>query len=57
MLYTIITLNGRAFQFEADNVEETQESYVFYLDGEIVAQFLIKGISGYFAMETVDEDE
>ena len=56
MLYTIITLNGRGFTFEADSVEEDGEKYLFSLDGAVVASFLIKGIAGYYSMEQENED-
>lgn len=57
MLYTVITLNGKGFQFPADEVEENDEWYEFTLDGEIVARFLIKGICGYYKQEIEEDDE
>lgn len=55
MLFTIITLNGRAFQFGADEVIEDDEKYTFSAEGEVIASFLIKGIAGYYAVEVDDE--
>lgn len=57
MLYTIITLNGKSATFEADEVEEDGERYIFSLDEEVVAQFLIKGIAGYFGSFAESNDE
>lgn len=53
----VITLNGRGFQFPADDVEENNEWYEFFMDGEIVGRFLIKGISGYYRKETDDGED
>lgn len=55
MLFTIITLNGRAFPFIADEVTEDDERYRFSAEGEVIASFLIKGIAGYYAEEEDDE--
>ena len=56
-MYLIITLNGRGVQFEADRVVEFDEKYVFYLEEEIVAEFLVKGICGYCKLEVDDEED
>lgn len=57
MYYTIITLNGKSATFEADEVNQDGERYIFSLDGEVVAQFLIKGIAGYFGSFVESNDE
>ena len=57
MYYTIITLNGKSATFEADEVNQDEERYIFSLDGEVVAQFLIKGIAGYFGSVVESDDE
>lgn len=54
----MITLNGKGFQFPADYVlEESGEWYAFYMGGEVVARFLIKGICGYYKQEIEEDDE
>lgn len=53
----MITLNGKGFQFPADYVEESGEWYEFFMNGEIVARFLIKGICGYYKQELKKDDE
>ena len=57
MLITIITLNGKMFQFEADEVDTIEDRYVFSCDGETVGSYWIKGIAGYYTQEYEDEDE
>lgn len=57
MLYTVITLNGKGFQFPADYIVESGEWYAFFMDGEVVARFLIKGICGYYKQEIEEDDE
>lgn len=56
MMYTVVTLNGRGFMFEADGVIELGGEYIFELDGETVAQFKKDAIAGYF-ITRYDEDE
>lgn len=57
MMYTVITLNGRAFMFAADEVYELHGEYVFSLDREIVAQFKKDAIAGYFITRVEDDEE
>ena len=56
MVYTVVTLNGRGFMFEADEMKDWQNVYTFYLDGEEVAEFRKDAIAGYF-ITRVDDDE
>lgn len=55
-MYTVVTLNGRGFMFDADGVIELGGEYVFELDGETVAQFKKDAIAGYF-ISRVEYDE
>lgn len=57
MVYTVITLNGKSYAFEADDVDEMNGRYFFYQDGEVVGIFLINGIAGYFAERAEDEED
>lgn len=56
-MYTIVTLNGRGFVFEADEVDEIMGQLTFSLDGEVVAEFKKDAIAGYFISRYVEEDE
>lgn len=47
-IYTIITLNGRGYAFDADEVTELNGILYFDLDGETVAQFRKDCLSGWF---------
>lgn len=56
-MYLVVTLNGKIVQFLADRVVEYDEKYIFYRDDEIVAEFLVKGISGYCFLKAKEDDE
>lgn len=55
-MYTVVTLNGRAFMFEADEVVELGGEYIFSLSGETVAEFKKDAIAGYFISRYEDDD-
>lgn len=57
MLITIITLNGRAFRFEADEVDIIDDRYVFSYSGYTVASFDVKNIAGYYSESCEEEDD
>jgi hypothetical protein len=57
LVYTVVTLNGRGFMFEADDMCEVLDEYVFSLDGETVAQFKKEAIAGYFITRVEDDEE
>ncbi len=57
MVYTVVTLNGRGFMFEADEMCEVLGEYVFSLEGETVAQFKKEAIAGYFITRVEDDEE
>ena len=56
MMFTVVTLNGRGFMFDADEVVELGGEYVFSLEGETVGQFKKDSIAGYFITRYEDED-
>lgn len=55
MMYTVVTLNGRGFMFNADKMVEFEGVYAFYNEEEIVAEFKKDAISGYFISRYVEE--
>ena len=55
-VYTIITLNGKAYAFSADELVEYDGTYVFYLEDEKVAEFKRDALAGYFITRYEDED-
>lgn len=55
-MYTVVTLNGRGFMFDADEMVEIGDSYTFYLEDEKVAEFKKEAIAGYF-ITRCDYDE
>lgn len=57
MVYTIITLNGRGYEFEADGMTELGDEYYFELDGEVVARFRKDCIAGCFISRYEDDEE
>ena len=57
MAYVIVTTNGNAFAFEADDVTEVHGEYYFSLDGETVGLFRKDGIIGYYCTTIEDWDE
>lgn len=56
MMFTVVTLNGRGFMFDADEVIELGAEYIFSLEGETVGQFKKDAIAGYFITRYDDED-
>ena len=52
----VVTLNGRAFMFAADEMNEYMGMYTFSLEGETVAEFKKDAIAGYF-ISRVEYDE
>ena len=56
MMFTVVTLNGRGFMFDADEVIELGGEYIFSLEGETVGQFKKDAIAGYFITRYDDED-
>lgn len=52
-LYLVVMMNAKMVSFIADEVEEEDGTYKFYLDGEIIGQFKKDNIAGYF-MELVE---
>ena len=56
-MYTVVTLNGRGFMFEADFMRDWNSSYSFYLDDEEVAEFKKDAIAGYFITRYEDDEE
>lgn len=54
-----MTLNGKGFVFDADEMTELDGVYTFYYDGEIVGEFKKDAIAGYFIMrvEGCEDDE
>lgn len=52
----VITVNGKYFDFDADEVKDYGGEYAFYLEGEIVAEFMKNNIAGYI-MNDHEEDE
>lgn len=55
-MYTVVTLNGRAFMFAADEMNKYMGTYTFLLEGETVAEFKKDAIAGYF-ISRVEYDE
>lgn len=53
----VITVNGKYFDFDADEVKDYGGEYAFYLEGEIVAEFMKNNIAGYIMQEKEEEDE
>ena len=56
MMFTVVTLNGRGFMFDTDEVIELDGEYIFNLEGETVGQFKKDAIAGYFITRYEDED-
>ena len=56
-VYTIITLNGRGYAFEADEITELGDMLIFDLDGETVGQFRKDSIAGWFITRYEDGEE
>lgn len=50
--YMIVTLNGRCFRFQAEEMEEIDGLYIFTNEGEVVAQFKKDNIAGWFLVAT-----
>lgn len=46
--YTILTLNGRSFTFEADEVTEVHGELFFSLEGEVIGIFRKDALIGYY---------
>ena len=57
MIFTVFFINGKVTGFDADFVEEEDGTYKFYLDGELVAEFLKQNIAGYVMMNVDDLEE
>ena len=57
MLYAVVMINGKMVVFPADEVESTDEKYIFMIDGEVVGEFERKNIAGYFKEDIGDEEE
>lgn len=57
MVFTIITLNGRGYAFDADDVTEIGNELFFDLDGETVARFRKECIAGWFITRYEDDEE
>lgn len=57
MVFTIITLNGRGYAFDADDVTELGDELFFDLDGETVARFRKESIAGWFITRYEDDEE
>lgn len=54
----MVTLNGKGFVFDADEMTELDGVYTFYFDGEIVGEFKKDAIAGYFIIRTEEcEDD
>lgn len=49
-------MNAKMVSFIADEVEEEEGTYKFYLDGDVIGQFKKDNIAGYF-MEEMQELE
>lgn len=56
-MYTIITLNGRAYQFYADELKECGDTWMFYYDDDLVAEFKKDALAGYFITTYFEEEE
>lgn len=56
-MYTVVTLNGRGFMFEADEMIDYGKEYAFFLDDDKVAEFKKDAISGYFITRYEDDEE
>ena len=52
MTYEIVLLTGKIIEFEADNCEEIDGGYVFYVDDEVVGEFDRRNIAGYIAVDS-----
>lgn len=55
-LYLVVMMNAKMVSFIADEVEEEEGTYKFYLDGEVIGQFKKDNIAGYF-MEMLEDLE
>lgn len=53
----VITVNGKYFDFDADEVKDYGGEYAFYLEGEIVAEFMKNNIAGYIMQEKEEEED
>lgn len=56
-MYTVVTINGRGFMFQADRMMEFKGEYVFYDGDEIVGEFNKNSIAGYFISRYVEEED
>ena len=56
-MYAVVTLNGKIFEFYADEMVELDGMYTFYLNDAIVAEFKKDAIAGYFILTLEDEDD
>ena len=57
MIYRVVMLNGRFMDFEAEEVCDEEETYKFYDDDEVVAEFSKKNIAGYVDLGEEEEEE
>ena len=46
--YMVATINGKMFQFRADSHETDDDIVRFFLNDEVVAEFLRNNIAGFF---------
>lgn len=44
-------INAKILEFEADEVDCEEGIYKFYLEGEVIAEFKVDNIAGYFVSE------
>ena len=56
-IYTVVTLNGRGFMFESDEMIDYGKEYAFFLDDDKVAEFKKDAIAGYFIKRYEDDEE
>ena len=56
-IFTIVTVNGKFFEFYADEVVDLDGEYIFSVDGDTVASFRKDNIAGYFMTCEDEEDD
>lgn len=57
LLFAVVMINGKMVVFEADEVETTEEKYIFIMGEETIGEFERKNIAGYFTAEVIEDDE
>ena len=54
-LYQVMFMNGKAVRFYADNCTDFDKQYVFYVNGDVIAEFTKDVIAGYMILGVNEE--